>query len=218
MLNPSRLYSFIDRKNGFAVHFLEGQKLIYDLILTQSKAFESFSYFRSTILSFLPMITFLKNGESLGIYLDSENPYFRFKMETNFAGHTRTLLLPEEFSFIPQKITGQARVTKQFQNQAPYTSIVEFSETASSQISNIILTESYQTQSVVNVSQVSDQSILIIKLPPIEINKIPVVESLSLIEYQEKFKSDLEHVFNKGFNEVEPIVQAFEKYGISLFN
>jgi molecular chaperone Hsp33 len=33
MLATSRLYSFLDHKNGFNINFLEGQKLIHDLVL-----------------------------------------------------------------------------------------------------------------------------------------------------------------------------------------
>src|SRR5437762_2587208 len=121
MLPVSRLYSFLDHKNGFNIHFLEGQKLIEDLVLTHPLQGSGFAYFRDSILGILPIIFFLKPGESLGIYIDSEDPYFRLKIETGSTGHTRTLLLPEEFNLFPMKITGKVRVTKIFPNQkAPY--------------------------------------------------------------------------------------------------
>ena len=50
------------------------------------------------------MVNFLKPGESLGFYIDSEEPYFRFKIELSNTGTFRTLLLPEEFENFPDKI------------------------------------------------------------------------------------------------------------------
>ncbi len=126
MLAISRLYSFLDHKNGFNINFLEGQKLIHDLVLLHPMKGQGFSYFRETFLGLLPIIFFLKPGESLGLYIDSEDPYFRLKIETNNAGHTRTLLLPEEFNEFPEKISGQIRITKIFSNnKSPYTSMLE---------------------------------------------------------------------------------------------
>jgi molecular chaperone Hsp33 len=120
MLANSRLYSFLDHKNGFNIHFLEGQKLIHDLVLLHPMQRQGFAYFRDTFLGLLPIIFFLKPGESLGIYIDSENPYFRLKIETNSSGHTRTLLLPEEFNLFPEKITGNIRISKIFSsNKSP---------------------------------------------------------------------------------------------------
>ena len=74
MLATSRLYSFLDHKNGFNIHFLEGQKLIHDLILLHPMNSSGFSYFRDTFLGLLPIIFFLKPQESLGLYIDSEEP------------------------------------------------------------------------------------------------------------------------------------------------
>ncbi len=129
MLEVSRLYSFLDHKNGFNIHFLEGQKFIHDLALIHQVQGSGFAYFRDIILGVMPAIFFLKPGDNLGIYIDSEEPYFRLKIETNYAGHTRTLLLPEEFNQFPMKLTGKARVTKSFSNEkSPYTSIIDMNQ------------------------------------------------------------------------------------------
>ena len=70
-------YSFLDHKNGFNVNFLEGQKFIHDLALMHPMQGTGFSYFRDTLLGLMPMIFFLKPGESLGLYVDSEKPHCR---------------------------------------------------------------------------------------------------------------------------------------------
>jgi molecular chaperone Hsp33 len=171
MLEASRLYSFLDHKSGFNIHFLEGQKIIHDLVLLHSMKQSGFAYFRDTFLGLLPIIFFLKPGESLGIYIDSEDPYFRLKIETNSAGHTRTLLLPEEFNLFPMKITGNIRITKIFSNnKSPYTSMLELKAVDTREVINQVLCESYQTNSEVIVGDISDQSVMVTKLPPLNVN------------------------------------------------
>ena len=75
MLAISRLYSFLDHKNGVNLHFLEGQKLIHDLVLLHPMQGNGFAYFRDTLLGIMPIVFFLKPGENLGIYIDSCLPY-----------------------------------------------------------------------------------------------------------------------------------------------
>ena len=171
MLSTSRLYSFLDHENGFNIHFLEGQKLIHDLALLHPIQRSGFAYFRDTFLGLLPIVFFLKPQESLGIYIDSDEPYFRLKIETNSAGHTRTLLLPEQFNQFPMKISGNVRVTKIFQNNShPYTSMIELNKVETKEVINRILSQSYQTNSEVIVGDISDQSIMITKLPSVNVN------------------------------------------------
>jgi integrase len=130
------------------------------------------------------MITFLKPGESLGVYIDSEEPYFRFKIETNYTGSMRTLLLPEEFSAFPEKLTGKARISKIFPNTTPYTSIINMDNDDASEVVNNILKESYQTKSKVITSDSLDQSIMFTKLPRVEIKKvIEDLDDIPLSEY-----------------------------------
>jgi len=210
MLATSRLYSFLDHKNGFNIHFLEGQKLIHDLVLLHPMQPSGFSYFRDTFLGLLPIIFFLKPGESLGLYIDSENPYFRLKIETNSAGHTRTLLLPEEFNLFPMKITGKVRVTKIFQSNAqPYTSVIELNDVETKDVINNIFKESYQTNSEVVMSDISDQSIMVTKLPPVNVNS-NIDETVSRKEFIKKHKNFFHDVFESATDDIEKIVKMFE--------
>lgn len=213
MLSTSRLYSFLDHENGFNIHFLEGQKLIHDLVLLHPMKGTGFAYFRDTFLGLLPIIFFLKPGESLGLYIDSENPYFRLKIETNSAGHTRTLLLPEEFNQFPMAITGKVRVTKITQHQSqPYTSVIELDSVDTKDVINKIFAESYQTNSEVMVSELSDQSIMVTKLPQLNGNKV-VDETVSRKEYIKKHKHFFHDVFESAQNDIEKIVKTFEDHG-----
>lgn len=210
MLATSRLYSFLDHKNGFNIHFLEGQKLIHDLVLLHPMKGSGFAYFRDTFLGLLPIIFFLKPGESLGLYIDSDEPYFRLKIETNSAGHTRTLLLPEDFNQFPMTITGKVRVTKIFQHQAqPYTSIIELDKVETKDVINKILSESYQTNSEVIVGELSDQAIMVTKLPQLNGNKV-IDETVSRKEYIKKNKNFFHDVFEAGTDDIEKIVKMFE--------
>ena len=195
MLAESQLYSFLDRKNNFLIHFFEGQKLIQELILTHNLKEKAFSYFRDLVLSFQPMISLLEPREGFGIYIDSENPYFRWKIETNWAGQMRTLLAPETFNLIPSKITGTCRLTKLSpNNQKPYTSYIELNETHFDQVINDVLNKSFQISSKIQISDVSDQSIMIMELPADDVNKQLVANSISLNDYLHLVKKDIQQV------------------------
>lgn len=215
MLAVSRLYSFLDHDNGFNVHFLEGQKLIHDLVLLHPMQPSGFAYFRDTFLGILPIVFFLKPGESLGIYIDSEDPYFRLKIETNSAGHTRSLLLPADFNLFPMKITGKVRVTKIFQGQkSPYTSVIDLENVDTKDVINRIFSESYQTNSEVIMGELSDQSIMVTKLPQLNMN-LQVDDTPSRQEYIKKHRSFFHQVFEAGHTEIEKIVKTFEERGFT---
>ncbi len=215
MLEVSRLYSFLDHKNGFNVHFLEGQKLIYDLALIHNIQGSGFAYFREIILGVMPAIFFLKPGENLGIYIDSEDPYFRLKIETTYSGHTRTLLLPEEFNQFPMKLTGKARITKSFANdKSPYTSIIDLKQLETKEVLNQIFEESYQTNSEVSVANITDQSVMITKLPELNVNLV-TNESTSRADYIKKHMPFFHSVFEKSYSDIEVIVKTFEDHGLA---
>lgn len=215
MLATSRLYSFLDHEKGFNINFFEGQKIIQDLVLLHPMQGSGFAYFRDTFLGLLPIITFLKPGESLGLYIDSEEPYFRLKIETNSAGHTRTLLLPEEFNLFPMKITGKARVTKIFSGQkSPYTSMIELRDIETKEVINQIFRESYQTASEVIVAEMSDQSIMITKLPSLNVNS-NIDDTLSRKEYIKKHSTFFHDVFELATDDIEKIVKIFEDRGFA---
>ena len=184
MLPESRLYSFIDQKEGFTLHFLEGQKLIKDLAVIHQIIGAGFNYFRDAILTFQPMIAFLKPGEGLGVYIDSDSPYFRLKIEMSDQGQMRTLLLPENFNEFPKKIDGRCRIVKLMPGEnAPYTSIINLEDIDFHQVVNKILTESYQVKSEVYLSENSDQSLMLMKLPEINVNKVQTNYSKSIDQY-----------------------------------
>ncbi|HXH73772.1 MAG TPA: Hsp33 family molecular chaperone HslO [Bacteriovoracaceae bacterium] len=215
MLATSRLYSFLDHHNGFSVHFFEGQKLIHDLALMHPLQGSGFAYFRDTLLGIIPIIFFLKPGESLGVYVDSNEPYFRLKIETNSAGHTRTLLLPLEFNLFPMKITGQVRVTKIFPgNKSPYTSVLELHNVETKDVINQILNESYQTNSEVIIAEVSDQAVMVTKLPQLNTNKV-TDDSVSRKEFIRKNKQFFHDVFEAASDDIETIVKMFEDHNLS---
>lgn len=212
MLETSRLYSFLDHKNGFNVHFLEGQKLIHDLAIIHQLQGSGFAYFREIILGAMPAIFFLKPGENLGIYIDSEDPYFRLKIETSYSGHTRTLLLPEEFNQFPMNLTGKARVTKSFANdKSPYTSIIDLKQVSNKEVLNQIFEESYQTNCEVIVSDVCDQSIMVTKLPALNV-KLVNNESSTRQSYIKKHSAFFHEIFEKNMSDITAIVKAFEDH------
>ena len=98
---------------------------------------KGFSYLRDLVLSTQPMISLLKPNEGFGIYLDSEEPYFRWKIETNWNGNMRTLLAPEDFNIIPSKVNGVCRLVKiPPNNQKPYTSLIELKQNKFNEIIN----------------------------------------------------------------------------------
>lgn len=214
MLEKSRLYSFLDHKNGFNIHFLEGQKLIHDLVLTHPLKGSGFSYFRDMVLGLMPIIHFLKPLESLGIYLDSDDPYFRLKIETNNAGHTRMLLLPDDFSNFPMELNGSVRVSKIVQNKLPYTSVLSLKDLSTKEVINKILSESYQVPSKVIVSEISDQSVMVTKLPALNVDKI-VDDNISLNDYISKLSLIFHDIFEQAPNDIEKVVQFFESKGFS---
>jgi molecular chaperone Hsp33 len=210
-MQESRMYSFLDSKNGFTLHFLEGQKLIYDLVLTHSLNKDALSYYRDTVLTSQQMLNFLKTGETLGFYIDSEEPYFRFKIEMNANGHMRTLLLPESFEQFPKELNGVFRITKIFPNARPYNSVTKMNHIPTKELVNQALSESYQTNSTVLLSDDGDQSLMLTKMPPIDIKKQVIEEDLTLSEYKLKIKQFINELFKSCPDDIESIVNTFEK-------
>jgi molecular chaperone Hsp33 len=215
MLQESRLYSFIDQQNGFALHFLEGQKLVHDVALTQNLKASGFHFFRDSILSFQLMVTYLKPGEGLGVYLDSENPYFRLKIEMSDQGQMRTLMLPEDFNEHPKSFTGKCRLVKTVPGEThPYTSIIDLNNTNLGDVINKILQDSYQLPSKVFISEDSDQSILLLKLPAINIDKIQTNYTLNVDEFWDKHREAFAKIFSEHSQDYTVIQSSFEKLGL----
>lgn len=211
-MQESRLYSFINQESNMALHFLEGQKVIHDLVLTHNLGPSALEYHRNTVLSSLQMLYFMKAGENLGIYIDSEEPYFRFKLELANSGQMRTLLLPEEFKEFPQQISGKVRLTKQFPKSAPYTSIIDVDHLSSSDLINTILERSYQTHAKITISPSTDQSVMITKLPGIN-SKIISDDDEDIEKFFNKKVDVISDAFNEILGDIERIVQFFENDG-----
>jgi len=214
MLNPTRLYSFLDKNKGFAVYFLEGQQLIQDMAVRQSLSQDAFHYNRNTLLTSLHILNYLKAGENIGYYIDSEKPYFRYKMEANFNGHYRTLLIPHDFTSFPEKISGMVRLSKFIANSStPYNSIVKVEQEPASNLINRILEDSYQVKSKIFISDDADQSIMIQKLPPEQVDKEVIIETMSLEDYISKNQPQFIDIMKECLNETTDIVSRFEAMG-----
>jgi molecular chaperone Hsp33 len=219
MLQESRLYSFIDQKEGFTLHFLEGQKLIHDVALTHPIVGEGFRFYRDILLSTQMLLAFLKSDEGLGIYLDSETPYFKYKIEMSDSGQMRALLIPDEFKEFPKKITGKCRLAKITpEEKQPYVSIIDLDNTDLEQVINKILKDSYQLKSEVFLSPTSDQAILISKLPSIDINRIQTNYTLSVHEYWTKNERHFQEIFENFEASYEMIQAHFEKINLTLLS
>ncbi|MFZ4713959.1 MAG: Hsp33 family molecular chaperone HslO [Bacteriovoracaceae bacterium] len=213
MTPESKLYSFLDNKNSFTIHFLEGQKVIEQMAVLHHLKGAGFSYYRDLLLSVLPFVSFVKKGESFGLYLDSEEPYFRFKLETNYTGNFRTLLLPEAFDQFPQKLTGMVRFSKLFDNSTPYTTIMQVEELDFSQIINQLIRDSYQIEAKAHLSDIVDQSFFISKIPRENVGRYIIDPGLTLEQYEKKFCPDLNTIFAENFTEEKDIVDFFTKRG-----
>ncbi|WP_127717727.1 Hsp33 family molecular chaperone HslO [Halobacteriovorax sp. HLS] len=217
MLEDSRLYSFMDRENNFTVHFLEGQKLIHDLAIIHNVKGQGFSYFRDTVLTAQNLVTLLKPGEGLGLFIDSEDPYFRLKIEMNHAGRMRTLILPETFNESPKEITGVCRLSKIFPNNStPYTSVIDLNKSQFTQVVNSILKDSYQMKSEIHVSQDSDQSMMLVQLPPVKVDKEEIIEPMNIKEYWMKIQATVNELFSKSTTEQSIIQKSFEDLGLTF--
>jgi molecular chaperone Hsp33 len=215
MLAESRLYSFLDQSSGHALHFLDGQRLIADLALIHELDQNGLNSLRDIVLSLQPLIALLKPSEGLGLYLDVEEPYLRFKLETNYDGYMRTLLLPHGVPSIPDKLTGIARISKLMPNQAsPYNSAIELKRTPNSQITNLFLKHSYQTPGTTILSETSDQSLLVLQLPRPNVNKVELDEREDIDNYSKKFSQTLPDLFLKATSDQAVIQEYFEDHGL----
>lgn len=214
-LPESRLYTFIDGPREFALYFLEGQRLIHDLALQHSIAGQGFAYFRDAVLSVQPMIALLKGGEQLGVYLDSEEPFFKLKIEAAHHGATRCALIPDDFREFPDAVRGVVRVLKLFpRNRPPYESILEVPGLPLREIVNLVLRESYQVHSAVIVSQRSDQSAMLHQLPPLKDEYEYSIDALR--ERRDGVAAGLNDVLARGLHDDGEIRDAFAGLGFRL--
>ncbi|MAF79283.1 MAG: hypothetical protein CME60_14065 [Halobacteriovoraceae bacterium] len=215
VLNTSKLISFIDDKKEYTLHIAEGQKLVHDLAIIHDLKGKGFAFFRDCVLSAIPLITLLKPKENLGLYIDSEDPFFMFKVEMSEEGYFRTLLMPEAFNDFPEKLMGRARLTKIFPGQKnPYNSVIELNQTSLNEAVNIILTESYQIKGKVILSQDSDQVAFLMQLPRKNWDKEEEFEpSQEIGDKLKEIEKPLNELFKKGSNEDSFITKEVESMG-----
>lgn len=219
MLQTSRLYSFIDQANGLTVHFLEGQKLIHDIVINNKLSNSSFLFYRDILLSTQLLLAYLKSHEGFVVYIDSIEPFLKFKIEMSDDGKMRSLLLPEDLNSFPEKISGTCRIAKFSPSErTPYNSIIKLENTTLSDITNNILSQSYQLRSQIYLSEKSDQSLMISKLPEININKVEIHYPLSVDEYYLKIKNTIDELFTKACDNYQEIQKTFEHEGLLLLS
>ena len=216
MIPESRLYTFIDEPREFALYFLEGQGLVQDVALIHPIRGKGFAYFRDVVLSVQPMVALLKGGEQFGFYIDSEQPYFRLKIETAHHGSTRCMLLPEDFQEFPEALYGWVRVLKLQPDRAPYESVLKAEGLPLREIVNRVLHDSYQVNCAMMLSQVSDQSVMLHQLP-LPAGHDESGDSLDAVRSRrEGIRSAVEEIFALGLHEEGRIVDAFRPIGFRL--
>jgi molecular chaperone Hsp33 len=215
-MEKSRQYSFINNQCGFTLSLIEGKSLIADISKIHNIGELATDFYKKSVLSTEQLINFLKPGENLGFYIDSEEPYFRFKIEMAHNGSLRTLLLPEEFDDLPQKFTGKCRLTKILPNQTPYTSILDFENHPIENVINEIMLKSYQTKSEIISADDFSSTLMITKLPPTNINKkIEDFEDVSIAEFKLKFAKLIQEALKLSSTNVAEAESVFEEYGFS---
>lgn len=213
-LPESRIYFFMDQERSFSLYFLEGQKLIQDLALIHNLKGQGFEYFRDSILTCQMMISYLKNGETLGLYIDSTEPYFRLKIEMGENGLMRTLLHPANFNKFPAKLTGQCRLTKISPvSVQPYTSIIDLENIDFHEVVNQVFQDSYQVRSKVIVSNHADQSFMISKLPVKITKHIQHEEERSLEDFEKYYAPSILNFMEKAPVDQDVIKSFFGSLG-----
>lgn len=212
----SRQFSFINNKIGFTISLLTGANLMGEVITTHNIGPKAFEFYKKTILGSAQLINFLKPGETLGFYIDSEDPYFKFKIEMGQMGTLRTLLLPEEFEDFPTTFTGKCRVHKVYANHAPYTSVIDYNDFKVEDISNEILSRSYQTNSKIFIGDKADNSIMITKLPPTNINKkVDDFEDVSMDQFIKDHSELIATALEQVSSDVAEVEKKFQKFEFS---
>jgi len=213
-LPESRLHTFVDGARAFTLHFLEGQRLIRDLALLHGVQGPGFAYFRDVVLSVQPMIAYLKRGEQLGFYIDSERPWFRLKIEASWHGDTRCTIVPDRFREFPEEMHGIVRVQKLFpHNRVPYTSVLRIDGLPLRAIVNRVLDESYQVHSAVVVSDTSDQSVLLHRLPSAKPGEDPDDADEDVRRRREQIAGALDAIFSRGLQDTGRVAEAFTEIG-----
>ncbi len=207
-MKPSRLYSFLDNNENYAITFFNGKRAVHDLTATKHLTTSTYMFFRDALLCTQHIIQFFKNNENVGFYIDAEEPHFFFKLESNTQGFFRTMLSPEDIHDIPLKISGivRLRVFGSLQKE-PYQSIIQVINQDIESMVNSLLERSYQIEAKIFLSPLSDQSIMISKLPNPDKEK----SQLNAEEYLAKRRPEFDRILEKSLDDQEAIVEAFKQ-------
>ena len=212
-MNTSRQFRFINNQHGYTISLIEGHSLIEQISTVHNIGPHALDFYKKTLLGSTQLINFLKAGENFGFYIDSEGPYFRFKIEMSHNGSLRTLLLPEDFDDFPTKFTGKCRLNKIMQGKSPYTSILDYNDFPVEQIVNEVMEKSYQTNSKIFLSDDLCSSLMLTKLPPTNINKkIDDFEELSFEQMQIEYKDLINSALNLKVSDIENTEKVFQKF------
>ncbi len=206
MNSDGRLYTFLNPR-GYCIHLINGKSLINALSILHDLHEGGRTYFSETVLSAQLLICLLKPTESFGLYIDSEKPYLRFKMESNFHGQMRSLLFPEDLREFPERLSGNCRLMKHWPDKQPYTSIIEMKDLSTRDLINRILHDSYQTEAQIYIEQGIDQAMLIIRMPPIR--KDEVIPTFP--EFMNEHKDVLSTILKKDIQDHDQLVEEFQK-------
>jgi len=211
----SRQYTFINNTHGFSVSLIEGAQTLAEISKIHNIGPFAESFYQKTLLTSLQMVNFLKPNENLGFYIDSEEPYYRFKIEFSSTGTYRTLLLPEDFDDFPKTLTGKVRFTKTMYGKAPYTSLLEYKEEKLEELINDVITKSYQVNATTIVKDDKTSSLMVTKLPPSNVNKkIEDFEDLNLAQILDQYKDLFDSALLLKDSNVLEVEKLFEEYNL----
>lgn len=212
-MNTSRQFGFINNQIGFTISLIEGHALIDEISKIHNIGPHALDFYKKTLLGSTQLINYIKPTENLGFYIDSEEPYFRFKIEMSQSGQLRTLLLPEDFDDFPTQFSGKCRLNKVIQGKSPYSSILEYKDFPIEEIVNDIMEKSYQTNSKILLAQDLCNSIMITKLPPTNINKkIEDYEDISFDQFMTNYQDLIQTALKLKVSDIEVTEEVFQKH------
>lgn len=204
----------MDEPREHALYFLEGQRLIHDVALIHPIMGPGFAYFREVLLCIQPLIALLKAGEQFGFYIDSEEPWFRLKIEANQEGNVRCTMLPEGFAEFPESVNGIVRVERRYPvAQPPYQSVLRLEAAPLREIVNRVLHDSWQVPCVTFVSPDADQSVMLHQMPPLRRDDPGRFSLAALKECMDGLVDPLRPLFQRALQEPGEVVEAFRELG-----
>jgi len=213
-MESAKIVKFIDSQNDFAIQFFDGRKLIEDLAIMHNLDAKTFGFFRNIVLAAELLSVLLKEGETLGFYIDSDDPYMRLKIEMAESGKTRLLILPEGIQGDLAKITGKVRLIKFFTNNAkPYTSILDITDQEPDQIVNVILKQSYQLDARIILNSEADQAVFFFKLPKGNVDRKEISDE-SKIDLDSYIKKN-DFLYSNYFSNEKKLIKTCKEKGIN---